>query len=59
MAVVVMDRILRASVYVCVGVYVANAFKQTNKIGCRCDCICGCAGVVLALSVEAVKRRNE
>ena len=31
MAVVVMDRILRASVYVCVGVYVANAFKQTNK----------------------------
>ena len=32
--------------------------KQT-KIGCRCDCICGCAGVVLALSVEAVKRRNE
>ena len=46
-------------VFLYVGMYVGNVFKQTKKYGCRCDCICGCAGVVLDLNVEAVKSRNE
>ena len=26
--------------------------------GCRCDCVYGCMGVILAVNVEAVEGRN-